>query len=70
MTKDQMILDLVFKTRLLFWSSIVLGSLSIGILGYSVTRYVFFPSSFILFSRQTVLRYTGLYILIGKAMRS
>ncbi|XP_022148356.1 E3 ubiquitin-protein ligase SPL2 [Momordica charantia] len=38
MTKDQMILDLVFKTRLLFWSSIVLGSLSIGILGYSVTR--------------------------------
>ncbi|CAK9310591.1 unnamed protein product [Citrullus colocynthis] len=38
MTKDQMILDLVFKTKFLFWSSIILGSLSVGILGYSVVR--------------------------------
>ncbi|XP_022992269.1 E3 ubiquitin-protein ligase SPL2 [Cucurbita maxima] len=38
MTKDQMILDLVFKTKFLFWSSVVLGSLSVGVLGYSVVR--------------------------------
>ncbi|KAA0059400.1 hypothetical protein IC582_002684 [Cucumis melo] len=38
MTKDQMILDLVFKTKFLFWSSIVLGSLTVGILGYSAVR--------------------------------
>lgn len=38
MTKDQMILDLVFKTKFLFWSSIILGSLSVVILGYSVVR--------------------------------
>ena len=34
-----MILDLVFKTKFLFWSSVVLGSLSVGVLGYSVVRY-------------------------------
>lgn len=38
MTRDQMILDLVFKTKFLFWSSVVLGSLSVGVLGYSVVR--------------------------------
>ncbi|XP_022964217.1 E3 ubiquitin-protein ligase SPL2-like isoform X1 [Cucurbita moschata] len=38
MTKDQMVLDLVFKTKFLFWSSIVLGSLSVGVLGCSVMR--------------------------------
>ncbi|KAE8696378.1 putative leucine-rich repeat receptor-like protein kinase [Hibiscus syriacus] len=35
MTKDQMLLDLAFKSKILFWSGIVLGSLSIGILGYA-----------------------------------
>lgn len=41
-----MILDLVFKTKFLFWSSIILGSLSVVILGYSVVRYVFFLNFF------------------------
>lgn len=38
LTKDQMIADLVFKRRILLWSGIVLGSLSIGILGYAIMR--------------------------------
>ncbi|XVF27070.1 hypothetical protein REPUB_Repub14bG0074700 [Reevesia pubescens] len=38
MTKDQMLLDLAFKTEILLWSSISLGSLSIGILGYAFVR--------------------------------
>ncbi|XWS16162.1 hypothetical protein CRYUN_Cryun34aG0061600 [Craigia yunnanensis] len=38
LTKDQMLLDLAFKTKILFWSSIILGSLSIGILGYAFVR--------------------------------
>lgn len=38
MTKDQMLVDLSFKTNVLFWSSIVLGSLSIGVLGYAIRR--------------------------------
>ncbi|KDP40699.1 hypothetical protein JCGZ_24698 [Jatropha curcas] len=38
MTKDQMVVDLAFKTKVLLWSGIVLGSLSIGILGYAVVR--------------------------------
>ncbi|XVF86901.1 hypothetical protein PTKIN_Ptkin18bG0078100 [Pterospermum kingtungense] len=38
MTKDQMLVDLAFKTKILFWSSIILGSLSIGILGYAFVR--------------------------------
>ncbi|XVF27054.1 hypothetical protein REPUB_Repub14bG0073400 [Reevesia pubescens] len=38
MTKDQMLLDLAFKTKILLWSSIILGSLSIGILGYAFVR--------------------------------
>ncbi|KAL4290694.1 hypothetical protein GQ457_14G007360 [Hibiscus cannabinus] len=38
MTKDQMLIDLAFKTKILFWSSIVLGSLSVGILGYAFVR--------------------------------
>ncbi|KAK6264282.1 hypothetical protein QUC31_012420 [Theobroma cacao] len=37
-TKDQMLLDLAFKTKILLWSGIVLGSLSIGILGYAFVR--------------------------------
>ncbi|CAI9114409.1 OLC1v1015127C1 [Oldenlandia corymbosa var. corymbosa] len=38
LTKDQMVLDLDFKTRVLFWSGIVVGSLAVGILGYAVVR--------------------------------
>ncbi|EOY27251.1 E3 Ubiquitin ligase family protein isoform 2 [Theobroma cacao] len=37
-TKDQMLLDLAFKTKILLWSGMVLGSLSIGILGYAFVR--------------------------------
>jgi len=31
--------DLAIDSRVLFWSGIVLGTLSIGILGYAVVRY-------------------------------
>ncbi|PIA48465.1 hypothetical protein AQUCO_01400808v1 [Aquilegia coerulea] len=38
MTKDQMIVDLVSKKKILFWAGIVLGSVSLGVLGYALTR--------------------------------
>ncbi|CAK7356523.1 unnamed protein product [Dovyalis caffra] len=38
MTKDQMVADLAFKAKILLWSGIVLGSLSIGVLGFAVMR--------------------------------
>ncbi|XP_010534938.1 PREDICTED: E3 ubiquitin-protein ligase SPL2-like [Tarenaya hassleriana] len=38
MTKDKMVLDLIFQTKVLFWSSIVMGCVSVGILGYAAVR--------------------------------
>ncbi|KAJ4717783.1 Mitochondrial ubiquitin ligase activator of NFKB [Melia azedarach] len=38
LTKDQMVVDLAYRTKILFWSGIVLGSLSIGILSYAIVR--------------------------------
>ncbi|XP_027168765.1 E3 ubiquitin-protein ligase SPL2 [Coffea eugenioides] len=38
LTKDQILVDLDFKTKVLFWSGVVLGSLAVGILGYAVVR--------------------------------
>ncbi|PON35686.1 Mitochondrial ubiquitin ligase activator of NFKB [Parasponia andersonii] len=38
MTKDQMVVELAFGTKVLLLSGIVLGSLSVGILGYAVVR--------------------------------
>ncbi|KAI9102954.1 hypothetical protein K1719_023393 [Acacia pycnantha] len=38
LNKDQMIVELTFKTKVLFWSGIILGSLSVGILGYAFMR--------------------------------
>lgn len=38
MTKDQMLVDLAFKTKVLMWSGAVLGSVAIGVLGYAVVR--------------------------------
>jgi hypothetical protein len=38
-TKDQMVADLAFKAKIQLWSGIVLGSLSIGVLGFAVMRY-------------------------------
>ncbi|GMY34785.1 E3 ubiquitin-protein ligase SPL2 [Fagus crenata] len=38
MTKDQMIVHLAFKSKILLWGGIACGSLSIGILGYAVMR--------------------------------
>ncbi|KAJ4952925.1 hypothetical protein NE237_029757 [Protea cynaroides] len=38
MTKDQMVLDLAFRTKVLLWGGILLGSLSFGILGYAIVR--------------------------------
>nr|GME20208.1 E3 ubiquitin-protein ligase SPL2 [Ipomoea batatas] len=38
-TKDQMIAELAFKTKVLLWSWVVFGSLAIGILSYVAVRY-------------------------------
>lgn len=38
MNKDQMVVDVAFRTKVLLWSGIVLGTLSIGILGYAAVR--------------------------------
>ncbi|XP_050873831.1 E3 ubiquitin-protein ligase SPL2 [Lathyrus oleraceus] len=38
LSKNQMVVELSFKTRVLFWSGIVLGSLSVGIIGYAAVR--------------------------------
>ncbi|KAK3030940.1 hypothetical protein RJ639_036678 [Escallonia herrerae] len=38
LTKDQMVVDLAFRTRVLLWSGTVIGSVAIGILGYAVVR--------------------------------
>lgn len=38
LTKDQLVADLSFKTKVLMWSGLVFGTLAIGILGYSVGR--------------------------------
>lgn len=39
MTKDQMVVDLAFRTKVLLWSGVALGSLAIGVLGYAAVRY-------------------------------
>uniref|UniRef100_A0A5B7BGP3 RING-type E3 ubiquitin transferase n=1 Tax=Davidia involucrata TaxID=16924 RepID=A0A5B7BGP3_DAVIN len=38
MTKDQMVVELAFRTNVLLWSGIFLGVVSVGILGYAVVR--------------------------------
>ncbi|XP_031118477.1 E3 ubiquitin-protein ligase SPL2-like [Ipomoea triloba] len=38
MTKDQMIVKLAFKTKVLLWSGVVFGSLAVGILSYAAVR--------------------------------
>ncbi|OVA12010.1 zinc finger protein [Macleaya cordata] len=38
MTKDQMVVDLAYKTNFLYWGSLLLGSFSLGILGYAIMR--------------------------------
>ncbi|VFQ96790.1 unnamed protein product [Cuscuta campestris] len=38
MTKDQMLVDLAFKTKILLWSGIVFSSVAIGILSYAAVR--------------------------------
>lgn len=42
MNKDQMIVELALKTKILFWSGVLLGSVSVGILGYAFVRYCCF----------------------------
>lgn len=34
-----MVVELAFKTKVLLWSGVVLGSLAVGILGYAIVRY-------------------------------
>lgn len=38
MSKDQMVVELDFRTKVLLWSGVVIGSLATGILGYAVVR--------------------------------
>ncbi|KAG4937895.1 hypothetical protein JHK82_045705 [Glycine max] len=38
LSKDQMIVDLSIKAKILFWGGISLGSMSVGVLGYAVLR--------------------------------
>lgn len=38
MSKDQMVVELDFRTKVLLWSGVVIGSLATGILGYAVIR--------------------------------
>lgn len=63
MTKDQMVVDLAFSTKILLLSGIVLGSLSVGILGYAVVRYpniflvISVPSEFLLVIRVKHFRF-------------
>jgi E3 ubiquitin-protein ligase MUL1 len=37
-----MIVDLSFKAKVLFWGGIALGTMSVGIIGYAIVRYVGF----------------------------
>ncbi|XP_075663935.1 E3 ubiquitin-protein ligase SPL2-like isoform X3 [Castanea sativa] len=39
LTKDQMIVDLAFRSKILLWVGVAFGSLSIGILGYAFMRW-------------------------------
>ena len=41
MTKDQMVVDLANNSSILLWGSIILSSLSVGVLGYAAVRYTF-----------------------------
>lgn len=38
MSKHQMVMELDFRTKVLFWGAVVVGSLATGILGYAVVR--------------------------------
>ncbi|KAF1002248.1 E3 ubiquitin-protein ligase SPL2-like [Apium graveolens] len=38
MTKEQILVDLSFRIKVLLWSGVVLGSLAIGVLGYAAVR--------------------------------
>ncbi|XP_015170731.1 uncharacterized protein [Solanum tuberosum] len=38
MTKNQMLVDFAFKTKVLMWSGDVFGSVVVGVLGYVVVR--------------------------------
>uniref|UniRef100_A0A7C9CTV0 RING-type E3 ubiquitin transferase n=1 Tax=Opuntia streptacantha TaxID=393608 RepID=A0A7C9CTV0_OPUST len=38
MTKDQMVLELSSKAKILLWGGIIVGSVSIGVLGYAILR--------------------------------
>lgn len=40
MSKEQMVVDLAFRTRIVFWSGLILGTVSIGILGFAFVRSV------------------------------
>lgn len=48
MTKDQMLADLSFDTKVLLWSGVIFGALAVGILGFSVARYSRFTNNYTL----------------------
>lgn len=38
MTKEHILVDLAFRTKVLLWSGVVLGSLALGVLSYAAVR--------------------------------
>ncbi|KAH9615473.1 hypothetical protein KSS87_010386 [Heliosperma pusillum] len=38
LTKDQMLIELSLRAKILLWSGVVVGTVSIGVLGYSIVR--------------------------------
>ena len=38
MTKEQRLVDLTFRTKVLFWSGVVPSSLAVGVLSYVAVR--------------------------------
>lgn len=40
MSKDKMILDLMHRTRVIFWGGLIMGVVSVGILSYAAVRYL------------------------------
>lgn len=41
-TKDQMVLDLTLDSTIMLLGGVILGTLSVGILGYAAVRYTFY----------------------------
>lgn len=49
MTKDKMIMDLTETTSVVFWGGVIMGCLSVGILGFAAVRYLAIETQIVLF---------------------